>query len=86
MSDDEIAQVESAFVEDQVVLTKLTVDTHNRAQWLVDIKAKWQLQRKEQGQLDAEKEVWEQEEMDRREESRKMNLEVHGQSQSSGFY
>jgi len=83
LSDYEITHVVHVFAEGQAALAKLTVDTHNRAQWLAGIKGEWENQRQEQ--LYVEKVVQEQEEVDRREESRKMNLEVHGQSHSSGF-
>ena len=57
-SDNEIAQVECVFMEDQVALAKLTMDTQTRAQWLANMKAEWELQKNEKEQLNVERDTW----------------------------
>ena len=85
-SDNEIMEVEHAYAEDQVKLSRLTTDSETRAQQLVDMKVQWEFQRKEKVWFNVEREAWEQEEVGKREESRRINLEVHGQNWCSDCY
>jgi len=84
--DNEIAEVECVFVEDQVKFALLTMDAETWAQRLVDMKVQWEFQRKEKVWFNVEREAWEQEEVGKREESRRINLEVRGQNQSLDCY